>query len=99
MAKVSGIAVGCGVGGRCGSDLALLWLWHRLAAVVPIRPLGWEHPHATGVLKGQKKKKEKAMCPHLTQNFSVKEGAYMVRLRSPKSISVKSHYLIPFNHN
>ena len=23
-------------------DLALLWLWRRLAAVVPIQPLAWE---------------------------------------------------------
>ena len=26
----------CGVGGRCGLDLAFLWLWCRLAAVAPI---------------------------------------------------------------
>ena len=48
----------CGVGRRQGSDLALLWLWHRLVATVPIRPLAWEPPYAVGVaLKGQKKKK------------------------------------------
>ena len=23
-----------------------LWLWHRLAAVAPVRPLAWEPPHA-----------------------------------------------------
>ena len=28
----------CGVVCRCSSDLALLWLWRRLAAVAPIRP-------------------------------------------------------------
>ena len=28
----SDIAVSSGVGGRCGSALALLWLWCRLAA-------------------------------------------------------------------
>ena len=28
-----------GVGRRSGSDLALLWLWCRLAAIAPIRPL------------------------------------------------------------
>ena len=28
-----------GVGHRLGLDLALLWLWHRLAAVAPFRPL------------------------------------------------------------
>ena len=28
-------------------DPALLWLWCRLAAVAPIRPLAWEPPYAT----------------------------------------------------
>ena len=50
----------CGVGRRCGLDLALLWLWHRLAAAVPIGPLAWELPYATGAaLKSKKKKKKK----------------------------------------
>ena len=31
-----GGAMCCSVGGRCGLDLALLWLWRRLAAVAPI---------------------------------------------------------------
>jgi len=39
----------CGVGCRRGSDLALLWLWHRLAAVALIRPLAWESPYAMGM--------------------------------------------------
>ena len=34
----------CGVGLRCGSDLALLWLWCRLAAIAPVCPLAWEPP-------------------------------------------------------
>ena len=38
----------CGVGHRHGSDLVLLWLWHRLAAVALIRPLAWELPCAVG---------------------------------------------------
>ena len=39
-------------------DLVLLWLWHRLAAAVLIRPLAWEPPYAVGAaLKRQKKKK------------------------------------------
>ena len=38
----------CGVGHRCGLDLALLWLWCRLAATAPIQPLAWELPYATG---------------------------------------------------
>ena len=50
----------CGVGHRHDSDLALLWLWRRPAAVVPIRPLGWEPPYATGAaLKMTKAKKQK----------------------------------------
>ena len=51
----------CGVGHRCGSDLALLWLWHSPAATALIRPVAWEPPYAVGVaLKRQKtKKKEK----------------------------------------
>ena len=30
--------VSCGGGHRCSSDLALLWLWNRLAAAAPIPP-------------------------------------------------------------
>ena len=45
---------------RCGSQtwLALLWLWHRLAAVALNLPQAWELPYAVGVaLKSKKKKK------------------------------------------
>ena len=50
----------CGVGSRHGSDLMLLRLWHRLAAVAPIRPLAWEPPYAvSAALKETKDKKEK----------------------------------------
>ena len=38
----------CGVGGRHGLDLVLLWLWCRPAAVAPIRPLAWELLNAQG---------------------------------------------------
>ena len=51
----------CGVGRRCGSDLALLWLWRRLAATAPIRPLAWDPPYdVVAALKRQKKKKRKS---------------------------------------
>ena len=30
------------------ADVVLLWLWHRLVAVVPIRPLAWEPSYAAG---------------------------------------------------
>ena len=43
-----------GVGGRCGSDLVLLWLWCRPAATALIWPLAWELPNAMGaVLKSK----------------------------------------------
>ena len=38
----------CGVGRRCDWDPALLWLWHRLAAVALIEPLAWEPPYSMG---------------------------------------------------
>ena len=48
----------CDVGRRRGSDLALLWLWRRLAATARITPLAWEPPHAVGAaLKRQTKEK------------------------------------------
>ena len=49
----------CGVGRRRSSDLALLCLWCRLAAVTPTGPLAWEPPHAVGVALKSKKKKKK----------------------------------------
>ena len=59
----SSIAVSCGVGLRRSSDPTLLWLWRRLTATAPIRPLAWEPPYATGAAqetaKRQKNKKNK----------------------------------------
>ena len=52
----SRVALSCAVGHRRGSDLVLLWLWRRPAAVAPIRPLAWESPYAVGA--GLKKKKK-----------------------------------------
>ena len=58
------------VGHRCGSDLALLWLWQRLAATAPIRPLAWEPPNASGVaLKEQETKKKKKKKKKKTFSF------------------------------
>ena len=55
----SGIAMSCGVGHRCGLDLASLWLWCSLAAVTLIWPLAWEFPYGTGVAQKRQKKKKK----------------------------------------
>ena len=49
----------CGVGYGRGSDLAWLWLWHRLAATAPMRPLAWEPPYAEGAAQENGKKKKK----------------------------------------
>ena len=50
-----------GVGHRCGSDLALLWLWCKQEATALIQSLAWEPPYATGAAlkKDKKKKKER----------------------------------------
>ena len=53
----------CGVGHRHGSDTELLWLWCRLAATAPIRPLAWEPLQAAGAaLEKTKKKKKSSIC-------------------------------------
>ena len=39
-----------GVGHRCGSDPALLCLWHRLVAAASIGSLAWEGPYAMDVV-------------------------------------------------
>ena len=49
----------CGVGLRCGSDPALLWLWCRLAAIALIWLLAWEPPHAMGAALKKKIKKKR----------------------------------------
>ena len=64
LASLSGLriwcCVSCGIGCRHGSNLALLWLWRRPAAVTPIRPLAWEPPNAVGAaLKSKKRKRTK----------------------------------------
>ena len=49
----------CGLGHRSGSDPMLLWLWHRPAAVAPIRPLAWEPPCAAEVAQEMAKRQKK----------------------------------------
>ena len=40
-------------------DLALLWLWCRLAATAPTGPLAWEPPYAVGMALKRKQKQNK----------------------------------------
>ena len=56
------IAVNFSVGPRHGLYSVLLWLWCRLAAAAPIRPLAWELPYATGAaLKSKKYNKKRKL--------------------------------------
>ena len=48
----------CGVGCRCSADLVLLWLWHRLAAVVVISKIARE-PTYNRLVTIKKKKNNK----------------------------------------
>ena len=60
----------CGVDRRHGSDLVLLWLWHRLAASALIRPLAWEPPYAEGAtLKRQKKSAMRKTFVYIYPNY------------------------------
>ena len=53
-----------GVDHRCGSVLALLWLWHRQAATALIPPLAWEFPDgACAALK------KSIMCTSVESNI------------------------------
>ena len=63
----------CGIGRRCSLDPVLLWLWHRLVATAPIRPLAWEPPHARGAAleKAKKEKEKKEKSPEFAVKYNV----------------------------
>ena len=69
------IAVSCGIGCRHGSDPAFLWLWSRLAATAPIRPLAWEPPYAVGAAQemAKRQKKKKSKTPSVDKNIEQPE--------------------------
>ena len=80
------------VGRRRGSDLALLWLWCKRAATVPIQSLAWEPPYAAGMaLKRERKKRKRAnkkkinkgtkcLWEHLTTDTTMLGKAWLVFL-------------------
>ena len=59
----------CGVDHRCGLDPPWLWLWCRLVATAPIRPLACEPPYAAEA--ALKRKKKKKLLNRWTPFFSV----------------------------
>ena len=62
----------CGVGHSCCSDLMLLWLWCRLAAVALIWPLAWKlHVLQVWYSKKKKKKSTDYVSAHLFLNSSL----------------------------
>ena len=69
----SGVAVSCGVGRRHGLDLMLLWLWCRLAATAPIRPLAWEPPYTAGAALENTKTKNKQTKKPITKLSNYRE--------------------------
>ena len=76
----------CGVGHRHGSDLALLWLWHRPVATAPIRPLAWELPYAMSVaLKKQKQQQRKLKQVHLMLQKNVRMSISQISAISTNS--------------
>ena len=64
-----------GVGHRCSLDLALLWLWCRLATAAPLLSLAWEL-HMPSVCPPKKKKNMAALShlPYILLFFLCFEG-------------------------
>ena len=65
-----------GLGRRCSSVLAWLWLWCMLAAAAPIRPLAWELPYAAGMALKRKKKKKKRNGTHVNSTLEFTHHTY-----------------------
>ena len=57
-------------------DPALLWLWCRPAAAVPVQSLGWELPYAAGVALQNKTKKGVTLMTDFFFFFSAAPTAY-----------------------
>ena len=76
----------CDVGHRHGSDLVLLWLWCRPAAIAPIQPLAWETPYVIdAALKRQKRKEKKFQLAGRGEEHDSHSMCYM----RPNELTVK----------
>ena len=87
----------CGVGRRRGSNPQLLWLWHRLAATAPIRPLAWEPPYAVSeaLTKDKRQKKKKGIkIIDLENNQVICEINQRVLLPNMKSCHIIIGFLL-----
>ena len=70
----------CGVGCRRGSDLALLWLWHRSTTAALIGPLVLELPYAASAVLKKKKKNSSFFNPNQMPKLS-KEMSFVAKLK------------------
>ena len=81
---------------ECGLDLALLWLWCRLATVALVRPPACESSYATGAAVKRKKKKNFLWSsltppPHWSLkpgildsfNLQIQSGTQIVEIQPP----------------
>ena len=87
------VAVSCGVGHRCSSDLALPWLWRRPAATAPIGPLAWEPPYDVSAAPKRQKEKSYIKLPlsynNSMSNFRLFKNINKEKKRNPKIIRRK----------
>ena len=93
LALLSGLRIHIAMSCRHGSDLALLWLWCRLAAVALIQPLPWELLYASSVpLKRKKKKSNK--FPNLQRGLFGGGEAWTESLKTHGSCPGMAHCYI-----
>ena len=71
-----------GVGCRCSSNLALLWLWHWLAATAPIHTLAWDLPYATHAALEQKTQTPASAQSVRQEEFTLIPGVVWIFVQS-----------------
>ena len=79
----SGVAMSCGVGCRCSSDLALLWVWRRLVAIAPIGPLAWEPLYAAGVALEKLERQKKKLKPMRSATLGFRPQLHPKAVKGP----------------
>ena len=90
----------CGVGCSHGSDLALLWLWRRLAATAPIQPLAREPPYATGAAQEMaKRQKTKLLSWVLKSSTHGGSHNYLPAVAPTLHTLVRRHLVLQSNHS
>jgi len=78
----------CDVGLRRSSDPALLWLWHRPAAVALIQLLAWELPYSVGAALKKGRGKE--------NTFLILRGAGSIETRPETNPTQNKDTLGPY---